>query len=172
MNSVVLENTFFKTFHITIDPTNNLLQLPDLTVQLNEISAKRGKKRTLTTKIKRIPILLTKKVHLSPQSQKLLECHLDDQYAYLENCTGIVVPNENFEDKPLLALTSSLSKLDSNKLYVSTLNLCDHQITLSKKTIVGYFEILTESQAEHLAGLILNLFRLQNYAILTILKMN
>ena len=65
MNSVILGNPFFKKFNITIDPTNNLLQLPDLTVQLNEISAKRGKKRTLTTKIKRIPILLTKKVILA-----------------------------------------------------------------------------------------------------------
>ena len=165
MNSVILGNTFFKKFHITIDPTNNLLKLPDLTVQLNEISAKRGKKRTLTTKIKRIPILLTNKVHLSPQSQKLLECQLDDQYAYLKNCTGIVVPNENIEDKPHLALTSSLSKLDNNKLYVSALNLCDHQITLSNKTIVGYFEILTESQAEHLAEIdpqLISLAKLRN----------
>ena len=165
MNSVILGNPFFKKFHITIDPTNNLLQLPDLTVQLNEISAKRGKKRTLTTKIKRIPILLTKKVHLSPQSQKLLECQLDDQYAYLKNCTGIVVPNENIEDKPHLALTSSPSKLDNNKLYVSALNLCDHQITLSNKTIVGYFEILTESQAEHLAEIdpqLISLAKLRN----------
>ena len=69
MNSVILGNLFFKKFHITIDHTNNLLQLPDLTVQLNEISAKRGKKHTLTTKIKRIPILLTRKVQLRPQSQ-------------------------------------------------------------------------------------------------------
>ena len=165
MNSVILGNPFFKKFHITIDPTNNLLKLPDLTVQLNEISAKRCKKRTLTTKIKRIPILLTNKVHLSPQSQKLLECQLDDQYAYLKNCTGIVVPNENIEDKPHLALTSSLSKLDNNKLYVSALNLCDHQITLSNKTIVGYFEILTESQVEHLAEIdpqLISLAKLRN----------
>ena len=35
MNSVNLGNLFFKKHIITIDPKNNLLQLPDLTVQLN-----------------------------------------------------------------------------------------------------------------------------------------
>ena len=37
MNSVILGNPFFKKHNITIDPRNNLLQLPDLTVQLNRI---------------------------------------------------------------------------------------------------------------------------------------
>ena len=37
MNSVVLGNPFFKKHNITIDPKNNLLQLPNLTVQLNKI---------------------------------------------------------------------------------------------------------------------------------------
>ena len=135
MNSVILGNPFFKKFHITIDPTNNLLKLPDLTVQLNEVSAKRGAKRTLTTKIKRIPILLKKKVQIRPQSQILLECQLDDKYAYLENCTGIVVPNDNIEEKPHLALTSSLSQLENNQLFVSALNLCDHQSHLIIKQL-------------------------------------
>ena len=150
MNSVILGNPFFKKFHITIDPTNNLLKLPDFTVQLNEISANNGKKRTLAKKIKPIPILLTKKVKIRPQSQMLLECNLDPKYNYLENCTGIVVPNENIENKPHLALTSSLSKMEKTKLLVSAINLCDHQITLNCKTVIGFFEILTESQAEHL----------------------
>ena len=53
---------------------------------------------------------------------------------------------------------------------MSARNLCDHQITFNNKTIVEYFEILTESQRNILLKLILNLFRLQNSAILTILR--
>ena len=48
---------------------------------------------------------------------------------------------------------------------MSALNLCDHQITLSNKTIEGYFEILTESQTEHLAEIdpqLISLSKLRN----------
>ena len=45
MNSVILGNPFLKKHNIIIDPRNNLLQLPDLTVQLNRILPEKGKKR-------------------------------------------------------------------------------------------------------------------------------
>ena len=45
MNSIILGNPFFKKHNITIDPRNNLLQLPDLTVQLNRILPEKGRKR-------------------------------------------------------------------------------------------------------------------------------
>ena len=37
MNSVVLDNPFFKKYNIEISPGENLLKLPELTYQLNEI---------------------------------------------------------------------------------------------------------------------------------------
>ena len=43
MNSVILGNLFFKKHNITIDPRNNLLQLPDLTVQLIKSCLRRVK---------------------------------------------------------------------------------------------------------------------------------
>ena len=43
MNSVILGNPFFKKHNFTIDPRNNLLQLPNLTVQLNQILPEKGK---------------------------------------------------------------------------------------------------------------------------------
>ena len=45
MNSVTLGNPLFKKHNVTIGPKNNLLQLPDLTVQLNQILPEKGKKR-------------------------------------------------------------------------------------------------------------------------------
>ena len=45
MNSVILGNSFFKKQNFTIDPKNNLLKLPDFTVQLNEMKPDAGTKR-------------------------------------------------------------------------------------------------------------------------------
>ena len=112
MNSVILGHPFFKKHNITIDPTNNMLQLPDLTVQLNQILPEEGKKRYYTKKLPKIPLILTKKVHIAPQSQVLLECSLaklSDQY---QSCTELVIPSDRLEDKCGIALTSSLSKID------------------------------------------------------------
>ena len=50
MNSVILGNSFFKKQNITIDPKNNLLKLPDFTVQLNEMKPDAGKKRQFVKK--------------------------------------------------------------------------------------------------------------------------
>ena len=54
MNSVILGNCFFKKHDFSIDPKNNLLKLPDLTVQLNQIVPEKGKKR-YTKELPKIP---------------------------------------------------------------------------------------------------------------------
>ena len=150
MNSVILGNPFFKKHNITIDPKNNLLQLPDLTVQLNQILPEKGKKR-YTKKLPKIPLILTKKIQIAPQSQVLLECSLaklSDQY---QTRTGLVIPSDRLEDKCSIALTSSLSKIDdTGKVFVSAINLSDNQITLNNQTELAHFEILNEAQADNL----------------------
>ena len=45
MNSVILGNPFFKKHNITIHPNNNFLQLPNLTVELNQNLPEKVKKR-------------------------------------------------------------------------------------------------------------------------------
>ena len=76
MNSVILGNRFFKKHNITIDPRNNLLQLPGLTVQLNQILPDKGKKRFYSKKLPKIPLILTKKVQIAPQSKVVLRSYL------------------------------------------------------------------------------------------------
>ena len=51
MNSVIIGNPFFKKHNITIGPRNNMLQLPDLAVQLNQILPEKGKKTLLHEEI-------------------------------------------------------------------------------------------------------------------------
>ena len=141
MNSVILGNPFFEKRNITIDPKNNLLQLADLTVQLNQILPQKGKKR-YTKKLPKIRLILTKKVQIAPQSQVLLECglaKLSDQY---QSCTGLVVPSDRPEDKCSIALTSSLSKIDdTGKVFVSAMNLSDNQVTSNNQTEIAHLEM-------------------------------
>ena len=88
MNSAILGNPFFKKYNITIDPRHNLLHLPDLTVQLNQILPEKGQKSKFTKKLPKLPLLLQKKVYIPPQTQALLECQFDENFEPYKNCTG------------------------------------------------------------------------------------
>ena len=69
----------------------------------------------------------------------------------LANVSGVVTPNETLEKDSELAITSSLSTIGINNLIViSVLNITDHPITLSNKTEIGPFSVLTTDQAENL----------------------
>ena len=60
----------FPKNNTTIDSKKNLLQLPDLTVQLNQVLPESAKKR-YTKKLQKNLLILTKKVQIAPQSQVL-----------------------------------------------------------------------------------------------------
>ena len=126
--------SFFQKHNITSDPKNNSLQLPDLAVQLNQILLEKGKKRYYTKKLPKIPLTLTKKLQIAPQSQVILEgslATLSDQY---QSCTGLLIPSDRLENKCSIALTSCLSKFaDTGKVFVSAKNLSDNQITLNNQ---------------------------------------
>ena len=68
MNSVILGNPFFKKHDIKVDPETNLLQLPDLAVQLNKILSEEGKKHCDTKNLPKTPLIETKKVQKPPPS--------------------------------------------------------------------------------------------------------
>ena len=151
MNSVILGNPFFKKQSLTIDPKNILLQLPDLTVQLNQILPEKGEKRYYTKKLPKIPLILNKKVQIAPQSQVLLECSLAKISDHYQSCTGQVIPSDRLEDKCSIALTSSLRKIDdSGKVFVSAINLSNNQITLNNQTEKAHFGTVNEAQADKL----------------------
>ena len=88
-------------------------------------------------------------MHISPQSQALLECQLDNDDH--KNCTGFVIPSPQLEDKSSVVLTSSLNTLDdSGKVFISAINFSDTQITFNNKIEIAQFQILNESEADDL----------------------
>ena len=123
MNTVILGNPVFKKNFIDISPAYNLLKLPEMTIQRNEIKPK-DKKRQTSKKLKKIPLLLSKKHELQPNSHQLLECYLDKSFPNLENCSGVIIPCTQFENETEIALTSSLSTLDEkSRVFISALNI-------------------------------------------------
>ena len=127
MNSIFLRNPFFKKHTFTIDPKNNLLQLPDLTLQLNQILPEQGKKCFYSKKLPKIPLILTRKVQFSPQSLVLTECSLSNLCDPFQSSTELFIPSDCSENKCSIALSSSLSKIDGiDKVFVYALNLSDN----------------------------------------------
>ena len=118
---------------------------------MNQILPEKVKKRFYTKKLPKMPLILTKKLQVVPQSQVLLECSLaklSDQY---QPGTGLVISSDHLEDKCSIVLNSSLSKIDdTGKVFVSAINLSDNQITLNNQTKIALFEILNEAQADNL----------------------
>ena len=166
MNSAILGNPFFKKYNITIDPRHNLLHLPDLTVQLNQILPEKGQKSKYTKKLPKLPLLLQKKVCIPSQTQALLECQFDENFETYKNCTGLVIPSDRLEDKSGIVLTSSLSTInDDGKVVLSAINFSDNPITLNNKTEIAHFEILNETEADDLIAIdptLLSLAKLRN----------
>ena len=70
MNSIVLGNPFFKKYNIGISPGENLLKLPELTYQLNEIRIpKEGRRRIPKS---RYPVFMYQKTTVKPQNREIL----------------------------------------------------------------------------------------------------
>ena len=150
MNSVSLGNPFFIKHKITVDIKNNLLQLPDLTVELNQVLPEKSKKQ-YTKNSPKIHLTLPKKVQIGLHMRVLLECTLakpSDQY---QSCTGLIIPSDHLKDKRGFVLTSSLSKIeDAGKVFVPGESLSENQITLINQSEIPHFKILNEAKADNL----------------------
>ena len=148
-NSTILGNPIFKNDHIHLCSKYNLLHFPDLTLQINEIKPVNATRRT--NRVKKFPLVLTKKQIIAPHQTAIVECQLQDIPTDMEKTTGIVVPSQELEEKCQLAVTSSINEVNKqNIVYVTAFNMTEHHLTLPFKTEIGKFSILTLTQNENL----------------------
>ena len=151
MNSGSRRSFFFKRHNFIIDPKNGWLQLPGLTVQLNQILPEKTNKKTLHEKNTEKAFVLTNKVPIAHQSQVLLPCSLKKVSDEFRSCVGLVTLIGHLEDKCSFALTSSFSKIDDNvKVFVSTEDISDNQFALNIHTEVTLFKFLKDAQVDNL----------------------
>ena len=108
MDSVVLGNPFFKKYNIEKSPGENLLKLPDMTYQLNEIKIlSQGRKKISKTKY---PVCLLQKTVIRPQQQEILYAKINVPKK-MDSHMEIVLPDEEFEASTDLKLSSAVIKV-------------------------------------------------------------
>ena len=104
-----------------------------------------------TNRVKKFPLVLTKKHIIAPHQTVIVECQLQDISTDMEKTTGIVVPSQELEEKCRLAITSSINEVNKqNIVYVTAFNMTEHHLTLPFKTKIGKLSIFTLTQYENL----------------------
>ena len=117
------------------------------------IQNKAGEKKHCRTPKKPFALYTVKKLTIPPDCQQLIQCDLAD-HPEMRNKTGVLEPSIKFEGKTGLCITSSLSLIDENGLtLIAAINAQPYMITISAKTIVATFKLLTHEQAEYLVPL-------------------
>ena len=145
MNSVVLGNPFFKKYFIEISPGENLLKLPEMNYQLNEIKIPKGRKKIPKT---RYPVCMTQKLVIKAQNQEILFTKVE-VLKNLEGHFGIVIPDEEFDDTTDLKLSSAVVKVGKNiAVQVLAINLNEDVITLPKNKQIAIFQFLSPQEEE------------------------
>ena len=103
MDSVVLGNPFFKKYNIEISPGENLLKLPEMTYQLNDIRIPKEGRRKIPES--RYPVFMFQKITVKPQNQEILYTKIEFS-KNLEGHTGKIIPLEEYENSTELKLSS------------------------------------------------------------------
>ena len=148
MNSVVLANPFFKKYNIEISPGENLLKLPEMTYQLNEIRIPQERRRKIPKS--RYPVFMFQKTTVKPQNQEILYTKIEFS-KNLEGHTGMIIPLEEYENNPELKLSSSVVTVGKdNMVSILALNLNHHSITFPKNKQVAVFQFLSPQEEEKL----------------------
>ena len=148
MNIDVFGNPFFKKYIIEISPDENLLKLPEMTYQLNEIRL--PKEGRLKIPKSRYPVFMFQKTTVKPQNQELLYTKIEIS-KNLKGHTGMINPLEEYENNTELKLPSSVITVGKdNMVSILAPNLNHHSITFLKNKQVAVFEFLSPQEEEKL----------------------
>ena len=148
MNSIVLGNPFFKKYNTEISPGENLLKLPEMTYQLNEIRIPKEGRRKIPKS--RYLVFMYQKTTVKPQNQETLYTKIEFS-KNLEGHTGMIIPLEEYENSTELKLSSSVVTVGKdNMVSILALNLNDHSITFPKKKQVAVLQFLSPQEEKKL----------------------
>ena len=147
MNRPILGLPFFERNNITIHPKTRTLSLPDMTLQLNEISSPTGNIKKTYSK-KKFYLKTTEKLVIRPNCQEVSSCQLTSDGLPI-GTNAIVEMLPNFERKTGLCLTDSIGCLDSErKTPVGFLNVQSTVITVHKRILIAKVSLLSPQQAQ------------------------
>ena len=98
-NTVILAKPFLVKYNISISQKQALIQLPDPTVQINEIKPVNETRRSV--RHKKIPLYTNKKHTIQPTEQIVPDCYQSEKTNQFENKSGVITPNRIL-DKEIL----------------------------------------------------------------------
>ena len=105
------------------------MELPDLTIQLNELSTQSDNIGEPQYTIRTL-----EKCVIAPNQQTTMKFNLETKNKRLADLCGIIEPKIGFEEKTGFCITSSLSGTDSQgNLYISVFDLRINEITIPPK---------------------------------------
>ena len=148
MNNVVLGNPFFRKYTIRINPGENILKLPEMTFELNEINFP-GEGRKTNPK-RRYPVVMSQKVIIKPQLYEILHTNVDFRNNF-EGHAGGIISDEDLEISTEFRLSSSVVTVgEGNKVSISAINLNNHAIVFTKNKQVAVFQSISPQDEEDL----------------------
>ncbi len=138
MNTPLLGLPFFKYNGIDILTTTGMLQLPDMTVQLNSMlnplqNPDLPKSRSSNNNI----TLFTKaEITLKPFTIEIIECEPEGEWKNKE-ITGVVEPAKSLETSLNLCLTNAICTVSKGTVKVGIMKLNEHEYTVLKSLQIG-----------------------------------
>ena len=122
------------------------MKLPDLTLQLNEISTQSDKVGKPQYTIRTV-----EKTVIAPNQQTMLKCILEMKNKRFVDVCAIVEPKASLEEKTGLCITSFLLRTDSEgNLYLSALDLQTNEITIPQNSDIEYYKLISPQKSETL----------------------
>ena len=148
MNCVVLGNPFFGKQSIEISPGDNILKLPEMTYELNEIKTP-SEGRKMVPK-RRYPVVMSQKVNIKAQHEEILKTKVDFM-KIIKGHTGLIIPEEDLENGTELRLSSSVVTVGKDKtISILAIHLNEHAITFTRNKQVAVFQFLSPQEEAEL----------------------
>ena len=132
-------NVFLQKIFVYIDLDNNIVKLPDITLQLRSVNGK--------FKNKLLELKTTQKVVIQPNKQVFVPVVIERD---LGNITGTVEGLPALERRSHLLVSPTISETQEGRTHVQVTNSLDYQITINVGTAVASFKIMTPKQAHNL----------------------
>ena len=139
MGNILIGMSFFKKYSVTLDLANNVVKLPDITLQLKP---ERGR-----YKIQMIELRTTQKTVIQPDHQLIVPVLAERDLGTIQ---GTVEAFPSCERKTQLLVSPALARITEMKSQVQITNLTSHTIAVSLNTTVATFRIMTPNQAKNL----------------------
>ena len=139
MGNILIGKPFFKKYSVTLDLANNIVKLPDITLQLRSVYGKfNNKLLELKTTLKKV---------IQPNQQKFVPVVIERD---LGDITGTVEGLPAFDRRSHLLVSPALSEIRKGQTYVQVTNPLDYQITVNVGTSIASFKIMTPKRASNL----------------------